>query len=128
MTEQLPEAQAALLASMLEMTEFKDGRSSSAGGLSSPLSWTDGLLLIHSCPAPLDEHLLRLLGQSPVRRTFFVSRPRARGRCLIGGAVRLSRAIAFVSQEIANPLRRNCRNQASALQLASRSKTTSYLY
>ncbi|XP_051910502.1 sentrin-specific protease 7-like isoform X3 [Hippocampus zosterae] len=87
MTEQLPEAQAALLASMFEMTEFKDGRSSSAGGPSSPLSWTDGLLLIHSCPAPLDEHLLRLLGQS---------------------------------SEIADPLRRSCRNRASAVQLASR--------
>ncbi|XP_077440431.1 sentrin-specific protease 7-like isoform X2 [Vanacampus margaritifer] len=86
MTEQLPEYQAALLASMLEMPEFKDGRSS-VRGLTSPLSWTDGLLLIHSCPTPLDEHLLRLLGQSP---------------------------------EISNPLRRNCRNQASAVQLASR--------
>ncbi|XP_061693575.1 sentrin-specific protease 7-like isoform X3 [Syngnathoides biaculeatus] len=65
MTEQLQESQAALLVSMLEMTEFKEGRSPTGGGLSSPLDWTDGLLLIHSCPAPLDEHLLRLLGQLP---------------------------------------------------------------
>ncbi|XP_061642698.1 sentrin-specific protease 7-like isoform X2 [Phyllopteryx taeniolatus] len=87
MAEQLPDSQAALLASMLEMTEFREGRSSSGGGLTSPLDWTDGLLLIHSCPAPLDEHLLRLLGQLP---------------------------------EMSNPLRRSCRNQASALEVASR--------
>ncbi|XP_037129468.1 sentrin-specific protease 7-like isoform X1 [Syngnathus acus] len=65
MTKQLSECQAALLASMLEMTEFRNGRSSSSVGLTSPLRWTDGLLLIQNCPAPLDEHLLHLLGQSP---------------------------------------------------------------
>ncbi|XP_077370413.1 sentrin-specific protease 7-like isoform X2 [Festucalex cinctus] len=64
MTEQLPEYQAALLASMLDIPEFKNGRSSVAG-LTSPMSWTDGLFLIHNCPSPLDEHLLCLLGQSP---------------------------------------------------------------
>ncbi|XP_053170965.1 LOW QUALITY PROTEIN: sentrin-specific protease 7-like, partial [Scomber japonicus] len=76
--EQLQELQAALLASILDMEEFRKGRcssssstssssSSSSSGPSSPLDWTDGLLLLHSCPPPLDQHLLRLLGHSQVR-------------------------------------------------------------
>nr|XP_033471747.1 sentrin-specific protease 7b isoform X3 [Epinephelus lanceolatus] len=65
--EQLQELQAALLASILDMEEYRKGFSSSAGGPTSPLEWTDGLLLLHSCPPPLDQHLLRLLGHSAVR-------------------------------------------------------------
>ncbi|XP_042338257.1 uncharacterized protein LOC121939248, partial [Plectropomus leopardus] len=64
--EQLQELQAALLASILDMEEYRRGCSSSAGP-SSPLDWTDGLLLLHSCPPPLDQHLLGLLGHSAVR-------------------------------------------------------------
>ncbi|KAM9334298.1 sentrin-specific protease 7-like [Symphorus nematophorus] len=68
--KQLQELQAALLASILDMEEYRRGRcsssslSSSSGGLTSPLEWTDGLLLLHSCPPPLDQHLLGLLGHS----------------------------------------------------------------
>ncbi|XP_062236282.1 sentrin-specific protease 7b isoform X2 [Platichthys flesus] len=69
--EQLQELQAALLASILDMTEYQKGRSSSSSssssscqGPSSPVDWTDGLLLLHSCPPPLDQHLLALLGHS----------------------------------------------------------------
>ncbi|XP_056226671.1 sentrin-specific protease 7b isoform X2 [Seriola aureovittata] len=69
--EQLQELHAALLASILDMEEYKKGRSSSSsssspssGGPTSPLDWTDGLLLLHSCPPPLDQHLLGLLGHS----------------------------------------------------------------
>ncbi|XP_061834779.1 sentrin-specific protease 7-like isoform X2 [Nerophis lumbriciformis] len=65
MTEQLSELQAALLASMLEMTDFREGRASSAEQPTSPLDWSDGQLLLQSCPPPLDEHLLDLLGQLP---------------------------------------------------------------
>ncbi|XP_054648336.1 sentrin-specific protease 7-like isoform X4 [Dunckerocampus dactyliophorus] len=65
MTEQLPDLKAALLVSMLEMMEFRESRSTSAGQLTSPLDWSDGQLLLHSCPPPLDEHLFGLLGQSP---------------------------------------------------------------
>lgn len=66
--EQLQELQAALLASILDMEEYKRGcsSSSSSGGLTSPLEWMDGLLLLHNCPPPLDRHLLRLLGCSVV--------------------------------------------------------------
>ncbi|XP_076579425.1 sentrin-specific protease 7b [Chaetodon auriga] len=62
--EQLQELQAALLASILDMEEYSKGCSSSSGGPSSPLEWTDGLLLLHSSPPPLDQHLLGLLGLS----------------------------------------------------------------
>lgn len=69
--KQLQELETAMLASILDMTEYKKGYSSSTSSsscqLSSPLEWTDGLLLIHSCPPPLDQHLLRLLGWSAVR-------------------------------------------------------------
>ncbi|TMS01025.1 Sentrin-specific protease 7 [Larimichthys crocea] len=61
--EQLQELQAALLASILDMEEYRKGCASSSG-LTSPLEWTDGLLLLHSCPPPLDQHLLELLGRS----------------------------------------------------------------
>lgn len=64
--EQLQELQAALLASILDMEEYKKASSSSSGP-TSPLEWTDGLLLLHSCPPPLDQHLLGLLGHSVVR-------------------------------------------------------------
>ncbi|XP_037319101.2 sentrin-specific protease 7 isoform X2 [Pungitius pungitius] len=71
--EQLQELQTALLASILDMDEYK--KASSSGGPTSPLEWTDGLLLLHSCPPPLDQHLLGLLGHSAVRllssRNFF---------------------------------------------------------
>lgn len=63
--EQLQELQTALLASILDMDEYK--KASSSGGPTSPLEWTDGLLLLHSCPPPLDQHLLGLLGHSAVR-------------------------------------------------------------
>nr|XP_020515333.1 sentrin-specific protease 7-like [Labrus bergylta] len=62
LTEQLQELQAALLVSILDMEEYRRGGSS--GGPSSPLEWTDGLLLLHSCPPPVDQHLLTLLGHS----------------------------------------------------------------
>ncbi|KAM6957997.1 sentrin-specific protease 7b [Tautogolabrus adspersus] len=62
--EQLQELQAALLASILDMKEYRRGSSSLSGGPSSPLEWTDGLLLLHSCAPPLDRHLLTLLGHS----------------------------------------------------------------
>ncbi|XP_031733887.1 sentrin-specific protease 7-like [Anarrhichthys ocellatus] len=64
--EQLLELQAALLASILDMEDYRKGSSSSSGP-TSPLEWTDGLLLLHSCPPPLDQHLLGLLGHSAVR-------------------------------------------------------------
>ncbi|XP_045072588.1 sentrin-specific protease 7b isoform X2 [Coregonus clupeaformis] len=59
--EQLGDLQAALLASMLDVEAFRQGRSYD---LKSPLSWADGLALIHSCPQ--DAHFLTLLGQSLV--------------------------------------------------------------
>ncbi|XP_035490366.1 sentrin-specific protease 7b isoform X1 [Scophthalmus maximus] len=61
LTEQLQQLQVALLASILDMEEYQKGRSSSSSS-SSPLDWTDGLLLLHTCPPPLDQHLLSLLG------------------------------------------------------------------
>ncbi|XP_068164998.1 sentrin-specific protease 7b isoform X2 [Antennarius striatus] len=61
--EQLQELQATLLASILDMEEYRKCRASS-GSPASPLEWTDGLLLLHSSPPPLDQHLLRLLGWS----------------------------------------------------------------
>ncbi|XP_051283897.1 sentrin-specific protease 7 isoform X1 [Dicentrarchus labrax] len=61
---QLQELQAALLASILDMEEYRRGCSSSSSRPTSPLEWTDGLLLLHSCPPPLDQHLLGLLGHS----------------------------------------------------------------
>lgn len=63
--EQLPELQAALLASILDLQSYRQGRSSH-GGPASPLDWADGLTLVHSCPSPVDQHLLRLLGRSAV--------------------------------------------------------------
>uniref|UniRef100_A0A1A8QXD9 EFR3 homolog Ba n=1 Tax=Nothobranchius pienaari TaxID=704102 RepID=A0A1A8QXD9_9TELE len=60
--EQLQDLKEALFVSILDMEEYKQGRSSSC--FSSPIDWTDGLLLIHSCPPPVDQHLLRLLGYS----------------------------------------------------------------
>ncbi|XP_037618619.1 sentrin-specific protease 7b isoform X2 [Sebastes umbrosus] len=63
--EQLQELQAALLNSILDMEEYRRGCSSS--GPASPLDWTHGLLLLHSCPPPLDQHLLGLLGHSATR-------------------------------------------------------------
>ncbi|KAL3045425.1 hypothetical protein OYC64_013653 [Pagothenia borchgrevinki] len=56
--DQLQELQAALLASILDMTEYQRNCSSP------PLEWTNGLLLLHSAPPPLDQHLLGLLGHS----------------------------------------------------------------
>ncbi|CAB1327696.1 unnamed protein product [Coregonus sp. 'balchen'] len=50
-----------LPASMLDVEAFRQGRSYD---LKSPLSWADGLALIHSCPQ--DAHFLTLLGQSLV--------------------------------------------------------------
>ncbi|XP_077568510.1 sentrin-specific protease 7-like isoform X2 [Stigmatopora nigra] len=64
MTEWLSESKAALLASMLELKEFRQADPPSAIGLTSPLSWSDVLLLIHNCPTPVDDHLLHLLGES----------------------------------------------------------------
>lgn len=63
--EQLQELQAALLASIMDMDEYREGRSACRGP-PSPLEWSDGLLLLHTCPPPLDQHLLRLLGCSVV--------------------------------------------------------------
>ncbi|KAF6737222.1 Sentrin-specific protease 7 [Oryzias melastigma] len=60
--EQLQELQAALLASILELQSYQQGRSSH-GGPASPLDWAEGLTLVHSCPSPVDRHLLRLLGR-----------------------------------------------------------------
>ncbi|KAK5874713.1 hypothetical protein CesoFtcFv8_027281 [Champsocephalus esox] len=56
--DQLQELQAALLASILDMTEYQRNCSSP------PLEWTNGLLLLHSAPPPLDQHLLGLMGHS----------------------------------------------------------------
>ncbi|XP_067357180.1 sentrin-specific protease 7b isoform X2 [Channa argus] len=61
--EQLQELQAGLLASILDMEEYKKGQASSSGP-TTPVNWTDGLMLFHSCPPPLNKHLLRLLGHS----------------------------------------------------------------
>ncbi|XP_076022069.1 sentrin-specific protease 7b isoform X2 [Genypterus blacodes] len=69
--EQLQELQAALLSSILDMEEYRKGYTSSScsGGPCSSVDWAEGLLLLHSCPPPMDQHLLRLLGhcrkQSP---------------------------------------------------------------
>lgn len=63
--KQLQELETALLASILDMEQYRKGSSSSS--FSSPLKWADGLLLVHSCPPPLDQHLLSLLGCSAVR-------------------------------------------------------------
>lgn len=63
--KQLQELETALLASVLDMEEYRKGYSTSS--FSSPLTWADGQLLVHSCPPPLDQHLLRLLGCSAVR-------------------------------------------------------------
>lgn len=64
--EQLQELQAALLASILDMDEYRRGYRSSGSGPASPLEWSDGLLLLHTCPPPLDRHLLGLLGRPKV--------------------------------------------------------------
>lgn len=64
--EQLQELQAALLASIMDTEEYRKGYSSCSGP-ASPLEWADGLLLLHSCPPPLDQHLLTLLGCTGVR-------------------------------------------------------------
>lgn len=64
--EQLQELQAAMLASILDMDEYRRGYHSSSRGPSSPLEWSDGLLLLHTCPAPVDRHLLGLLGRLKV--------------------------------------------------------------
>lgn len=66
--EQLRQLQTALLTSILDMEEYKQACSSS-----SPIDWTDGLLLVHSCPPPVDQHLLRLLGHSAVRTSLWSS-------------------------------------------------------
>lgn len=62
--EQLQELQAALLTSILDMEEYKVATPSTSEGPASPLDWANGLLLLHSCPPPVDQHLLRLLGHS----------------------------------------------------------------
>ncbi|XP_075871722.1 uncharacterized protein LOC142881336 isoform X2 [Nelusetta ayraudi] len=67
--EQLQELQAALLASILDMDEYRRGYRSSGSGPASPLEWSDGLLLLHTCPPPLDRHLLGLLGRPKEART-----------------------------------------------------------
>lgn len=69
--EQLPELQAALLASILDMEEYKKGYASCSGP-PSPLEWADGLLLLHSLPPPLDQRLLQLLGCSTVTLPSFL--------------------------------------------------------
>ncbi|XP_024918183.1 sentrin-specific protease 7-like isoform X4 [Cynoglossus semilaevis] len=66
MKEQLKELQTALLASMLDLEEYRKGRSSSSSCCSSPVNWADGLMLVHSCPPPLDQHLLSLLGHADI--------------------------------------------------------------
>ncbi|XP_068612499.1 sentrin-specific protease 7-like isoform X2 [Brachionichthys hirsutus] len=77
--QQLQELQAALLASILDMEEYRKG-SSSSSGLTSPLEWTDGLLLLHNCPPPLDQHLLRLLGCSTEKSRNGKSSQKSSGR------------------------------------------------
>ncbi|XP_046886299.1 sentrin-specific protease 7b [Hypomesus transpacificus] len=61
--DQLGELQAALLASMLAEEAFSLG---SSQDLHSPLSWAEGLALIHSCPQ--EEQLLALLGPAAPTR------------------------------------------------------------
>lgn len=63
--KQLQELETALLASILDMEDYRQG--CSASSFSSPLKWADGVLLVRSCPPPLDQHLLGLLGCSAVR-------------------------------------------------------------
>lgn len=69
--EQLQELQAALIASIMDTEEYRKGYSSCSGP-ASPLEWTDGLQLLHSCPPPLDQHLLTLLGCTGVRLLYLL--------------------------------------------------------
>lgn len=57
--QQLQDLQAALLASILDLEEYRQHRSSS-----SPIDWSHGLLMIHTCAPPVDQHLLCLLGHA----------------------------------------------------------------
>lgn len=75
--EHLQELQAALLASILDMDEYRRGYLSSGRGPSSPLEWSDGLLLLHTCLAPVDRHLLGLLGRLKVSAPFSSLPPRS---------------------------------------------------
>lgn len=64
--EQLSDLDSALVLSVLDSGDYRESRFGPESGL---LDWTEGLVLVHMCPAPLDSHLLRLLGQSRTVRT-----------------------------------------------------------
>ncbi|CAL9702421.1 unnamed protein product [Knipowitschia caucasica] len=54
---QLSDLDSALVSSILDSGDYLKSRSGSG-----PVDWTQGLVLIHTCPAPVDSHLLQLLG------------------------------------------------------------------
>ncbi|XP_061571785.1 sentrin-specific protease 7-like [Cololabis saira] len=65
--QQLPEMQAGILASILDMDQYRLGRGGPAPshrGPASPLDWAEGLVLVHNLGPPVDQHLLKLLGRS----------------------------------------------------------------
>lgn len=58
--KQLSDLDSALVLSVLDSGDYRKSRSGPGSGL---VDWTQGLVLVHSCPSPVDSHLLRLLGQ-----------------------------------------------------------------
>ncbi|XP_072306778.1 sentrin-specific protease 7b [Eucyclogobius newberryi] len=62
--KQLLDLDSALVLSVLDSGDYRKSRSESASG---PLDWSQGLVLIHTSPSPLDSHLLRLLGQKETK-------------------------------------------------------------
>lgn len=55
---QLSGLDSALVLSLLDSGNYRESRSGSG-----VLDWAEGLVLVHSCPPPVDAHLLQLLGQ-----------------------------------------------------------------
>lgn len=54
--DQLSDLDSALLVSVLDLEDYRKSRSRPC-----PIDWTEGLALVHSCPPPLDQHLLSLI-------------------------------------------------------------------
>ncbi|KAJ0009568.1 hypothetical protein NQD34_001270 [Periophthalmus magnuspinnatus] len=62
--EQLSDLDSALVLSILDSGDYRKSRSRPESG---PLDWSQGLVLVHTCPSPIDSHLLQLLGQKEAK-------------------------------------------------------------